>query len=566
MNLKPRFLLLTAVLFVISAIPVWFAVRMLAEGITEQWAVLYAEKQALYDKHRTLQPILREVAISRQLASSPYIREWARNPGSSYHTRRAISEMESYRENFTDHLYFVALLKNGHYYFNNAENEFKGKELRYILNPGAEKDAWFYDQIKQNTDMHLNVSFDQELGVAKLWVNVLIRDGNDIAGITGTGLNLSEVITNITTETPLGVSSLFIDQQGAIQLYRNPSLADSHTADGQATKYKTLEQLFPDESDRKNILAAMKELESRKKTVATAFTTIEGRRHLAGVTYLPELAWYEITLLDLDVLIPFSNFFSILLVYAFILLGALILFYLTLEHLVLKPLGKLDQAMSGVEAGKESVEQLKLLGTGEIRHLISHFTRMAHSVLESKHDLEAKIQERTIALERLTKIDPLTELFNRRGMTECIEAQLVRGERELLKMGILWVDVDNFKTLNDQHGHAIGDQALVIVAKIIHATIRPYDVAARWGGDEFLIMVQPADSDILDMLGKRLLTAINSNQQLVDRQGATIHLSTSIGGHLSRVGEPLDSILLQGDMALYAAKAAGRNCYKSSAG
>ena len=260
MNLKPRFLLLTAVLFVISAIPVWFAVRMLAEGITEQWAVLYAEKQALYDKHRTLQPILREVAISRQLASSPYIREWARNPGSSYHTRRAIAEMESYRENFTDHLYFVALLKNGHYYFNNAENEFKGKELRYILNPSAEKDSWFYDQIKQNRDMHLNVSFDQELGVAKLWVNVLIRDGNDIAGITGTGLNLSEVITNITTETPLGVSSLFIDQQGAIQLYRNPSLADSHTADGQATKYKTLEQLFPDESDRKNILAAMKEL------------------------------------------------------------------------------------------------------------------------------------------------------------------------------------------------------------------------------------------------------------------------------------------------------------------
>ena len=63
----------------------------------------------------------------------------------------------------------------------------------------------------------------------------------------------------------------------------------------------------------------------------------------------------------------------------------------------------------------------------------------------------------------------------------------------------------------------------------------------------------------------RLLTAINTNQQLVDAQGGVIHLSASIGGHLSRVGEPLDSILLQGDMALYAAKAAGRNCYKSSA-
>ena len=81
MNLKPRFLLLTIILFVIAAIPAWFAVRMLAEGIVEQWAILYAEKQALYDKSRTLQPIMREVALSRQLANSQYIRDWARNPG-----------------------------------------------------------------------------------------------------------------------------------------------------------------------------------------------------------------------------------------------------------------------------------------------------------------------------------------------------------------------------------------------------------------------------------------------------------------------------------------------------
>ena len=94
MNLKPRFLLLTIILFVIAAIPAWFAVRMLAEGIVEQWAILYAEKQALYDKSRTLQPIMREVALSRQLANSQYIRDWARNPGDKTKTRRAIAEME----------------------------------------------------------------------------------------------------------------------------------------------------------------------------------------------------------------------------------------------------------------------------------------------------------------------------------------------------------------------------------------------------------------------------------------------------------------------------------------
>ena len=133
MNLKPRFLLLTIILFVIAAIPAWFAVRMLAEGIVEQWAILYAEKQALYDKSRTLQPIMREVALSRQLANSQYIRDWARNPGDKTKTRRAIAEMENFRQSFGDRNYFVSLLKNGNYYFNNANNEFEGKELRYVL-------------------------------------------------------------------------------------------------------------------------------------------------------------------------------------------------------------------------------------------------------------------------------------------------------------------------------------------------------------------------------------------------------------------------------------------------
>ena len=80
MNLQPRFLLLTSVFFVVFAIPSWMAVRALAEGIMEQWAVRYAEKRGLSDKGRTLQPILREVALSRQLASSQPIREWTRKP------------------------------------------------------------------------------------------------------------------------------------------------------------------------------------------------------------------------------------------------------------------------------------------------------------------------------------------------------------------------------------------------------------------------------------------------------------------------------------------------------
>ena len=189
---------------------------------------------------------------------------------------------------------------------------------------------------------------------------------------------------------------------------------------------------------------------------------------------------------------------------------------------------------------------------------------MAHAVLESKRDLEAKIQDRTAALERLAKIDLLTELLNRRGMTEYIEAELARSARENNCVGILWLDIDSFKDINDRAGLAVGDQVLRGVAESIRTTLRPYDVAARWGGDEFLVLLQATDAEALNGLGERLRAVIRANQPILDSAGCPVEVTVSVGGHLAQKNEPLDSILQHGDQALYAAKAAGRDCYRAS--
>ena len=564
MNLQPRFHLLTIVFFVVFAIPSWLAVRALAEGIMEQWAVRYAEKQVLYDKGRTLQPILREVALSRQLASSQPIREWARKPDDAQLTRRAVKEMENFRQNFADHSYFVALLSNGRYYHNNAQNEYAGEEFRYVMDARNKKDAWFYDLIRQQRDIHINVNPDPNLGITKLWIDVLIRDGNDILGIAGTGLDLTSFIKNVVEEGSPGVTSLFVDHSGAIQIHRNQALIDFASISKSKSQQNTIDLLFEREVDRKAVLAAMKELEIQKKNVATLVVQANGRRHIAGIAYLPEIDWHEITLLDLDVLLPFSQFTGILVVYTLTLLGILLLFNLSLRRFVLIPLQKLDAGMSAVEAGSDVPAQLDTLGSGEIGRLMKRFAQMARSVTVSRRDLEFKVQERTIALERLTKIDPLTELLNRRGMSERIEAELKRARRETNRLGILWLDLDGFKEINDQHGHAIGDQALIAVARIIDATIRPYDVAARWGGDEFLIMLYPTDEDVLLSLGERLRLAIAASHTVVDEAGRHIPLSASIGGHIAGASEQFNNVLSQADRALYAAKAAGRNCYRTT--
>ena len=564
MNLQPRFHILTIVFFVVFAIPSWMAVRALAEGIMEQWAVRYAEKQVLYDKGRTLQPILREVALSRQLASSQPIREWARKPDDVPLTRRAVKEMENFRQNFQDHSYFVALLGNGRYYHNNALNEYAGQEFRYVMDPRNKKDAWFYDLIRQKRDIHINVNPDPNLGITKLWIDVLIRDGNDILGIAGTGLDLTSFIKNVVEEGSPGVTSLFVDHDGAIQIHRNQALIDFASISKSKSQQNTIDLLFERESDRKAVLAAMKELEVQKKNVATLFVQSNGRRHIAGIAYLPEIDWHEITLLDLDVLLPFSQFTGILVVYTLTLLGILLLFNLALQRFVLKPLQQLDAGMSAVESGSDAPAFVDTLGTGEIGRLMQRFAQMAKSVTVSRRDLEFKVQERTIALERLTKIDPLTELLNRRGMSERIEAELKRARREGNRLGVLWLDLDGFKEINDRHGHAAGDQSLIAVASIIDATIRPYDVAARWGGDEFLVMLYPTDDETLQALGERLRQAIAGCRSVIGRNGTAIPLSASIGGHLAATGEEFNSVLHQADQSLYAAKTAGRNCCRTS--
>lgn len=559
MNLKPRFLLLTGLLVVASATAAWFASRQLAEGIVEEWAVRYAEKQVLYDKARTLQPILREVALSRQLVNSRDIIHWARHPDDPEATRKAVEEMENYRGNFADHSYFVALRGNGRYYHNNAANEFAGRQFRYILAPGKSEDRWFYDVIQQRRDMHINVNPDVNLGVTKLWIDVLIRDGEDILGVAGTGLDLTSFIKGVLEQAQPGITSLFVDHGGAIQIYRDQRYIDYASITKSAREHKTLELLFDRPRDSAAIHDAMQALDTRINGVMTRFVQLEGRRYLAGVAYLPEIDWYEITLLDLDLLLPLGTFSGILLVYGVTLVIALLLFNMVLGRQVLAPLARLRADMERMERGGEPGAAPEAPAKGEIGDLMRHFLRMADGMRESRHELEDKVRERTEALDRLTKVDPLTELLNRRGMTERIEAAVSRAEREQGCFGLLWLDIDYFKEINDRHGHAEGDATLKAVSELLRTMMRPYDSTARWGGDEFLVLIQGCEVGILANLGERIRATVPARLR-VGTAGEVF--TVSVGGHLAAPGESMEDILQKADKALYEAKAAGRNCFR----
>jgi diguanylate cyclase (GGDEF)-like protein/PAS domain S-box-containing protein len=149
--------------------------------------------------------------------------------------------------------------------------------------------------------------------------------------------------------------------------------------------------------------------------------------------------------------------------------------------------------------------------------------------------------------------DPLTGLANRTLLRDRLEHALARSERETGATAVLFVDLDNFKRVNDEHGHAAGDAALVELGRRLQTAVRPGDTIARMGGDEFVALCEDVSEESALTVGRRLLEAI----QLPFMSGGVEHeLSASVGIALGH-SDP-DALLANADTATYRAKAAGR--------
>lgn len=507
-----------------------------------------------------LQPLLREIVLARQLSSSPVLIDWLEDPNNILAEYHGLMELERYRESFTDSNYFLGVLRNGHYYYNNAENEFAGDQMRYRLNPSEPADRWFYDLVEQNRDLYINVNPDAHLGVTKLWVDVLLRNANgEVLGVAGTGLNLSSFLNDIVDSGEEGITSLFVNHNGAIQLYRDQSMIDFASLTKNDSDQSRLSQMMPEE-DYTRLELAMAQVKAEPQEVISRFVTLDGTRYLAGVAYLPEIDWYEVTLMDLHRLLPLSRFNSILMIFGISLLITVLVFRIVLGRVVLEPLLVLDRAIRRFRRGEYAGEPLDIRATGEIGRLVDEFEKMTREVYEARTNLEQKVQERTEALNQLSQTDPLTGLLNRRGMDQRLQEELMRSAREGRFLGIIWIDLDLFKEVNDLYGHALGDEALVLVATVLRSVLREYDAASRWGGDEFLIMIRDADRGMIEHICERLLRVVRG-QVLKTPCGASLCMTFSIGASLTR-GDDHEEGLRQADAALYAAKAAGRNGYR----
>jgi diguanylate cyclase (GGDEF)-like protein len=160
--------------------------------------------------------------------------------------------------------------------------------------------------------------------------------------------------------------------------------------------------------------------------------------------------------------------------------------------------------------------------------------------------------------QRLAGVDPLTGVMNRRAFCGLLTREIARGERYGDALTVLLMDVDHFKQINDQYGHAVGDRVLSAIGALLPSQIRTSEQAARWGGEEFVVAYTSTGLAGAGCAAERLRAAIESLQVQAD-DGSTITVTVSIGLAERVGGEGADSLVARADAAMYASKAAGRN-------
>ncbi|MDX5363846.1 MAG: biofilm regulation diguanylate cyclase SiaD [Pseudazoarcus pumilus] len=165
-------------------------------------------------------------------------------------------------------------------------------------------------------------------------------------------------------------------------------------------------------------------------------------------------------------------------------------------------------------------------------------------------------------LKALTLRDPLTGIGNRRYMSERLCEEVERARRVDAVFSLAVLDIDHFKQVNDVHGHDVGDEVLCSVAEVVRAALRDYDVFARWGGEEFIVVLPETGLTAATTVCERVRVAVELAR--FGRGAVQVPITVSLGLTEHRPGETPSDTISRADAALRLAKVAGRNCLKSA--
>jgi diguanylate cyclase (GGDEF)-like protein len=199
--------------------------------------------------------------------------------------------------------------------------------------------------------------------------------------------------------------------------------------------------------------------------------------------------------------------------------------------------------------------------TGLFREIAGQLSLIVEKslLIEDLAAANRKLLEAQEALQHQAAHDPLTTLWNRRGMVDVLGMELSRADREGSSLAVLVIDIDHFKQVNDVHGHAVGDEVLRETARRLQRGLRTTEVVGRWGGDEFIAVLRPCTLETALRVAERSRVQVES-LPILTRSGP-IRLTVTVGAVVCPAGGTAnpDRLIESADQALYRAKRAGRN-------
>jgi len=252
--------------------------------------------------------------------------------------------------------------------------------------------------------------------------------------------------------------------------------------------------------------------------------------------------------------------------------------WLTTRRYYLTPLRRLLKEIRGCRYGERS-PQITPGRRGMLGHLSHEFMLMQAALAQAYADMEkaqnsaeSKVLERTRnlysmvrQLEKTAQTDNLTGLVNRLSFDDNLKQLFEQAQKQGVDLSCLMIDIDNFKFVNDSLGHVVGDDVLVFVGQLLRACIRPGDVAARYGGDEFVLLLPMCTREQAREVAERIRTLFRREVThytpvpYIEQPTQTLGLSIGLSSLNYNEPQTAQELLEKADEALYRAKKRGRN-------
>jgi two-component system, cell cycle response regulator len=380
----------------------------------------------------------------------------------------------------------------------------------------------------------------------------------NFSNIDAKGVTFAKLTPN--TQNVFGLDLLINNLNSILKEFNGNILQNSYIVDKNGDIIAHSSDQFQHDQVLKIIQTAIKQ----PKETITKEVTINHKKYIYSILPLGDnfLCSYS----DIKkILEPYNNkiYFIFLIIFIILLIISPLIFYFS--SIIVKPILRLAEENNKIKNREFKKVQPIKTHVLEVHTLSNSLVDMSKSIHEYQTELEKKVKQRTLelqkineALEKLSITDKLTNLYNRIKLDESIDILVERANRYNEIFGIILIDIDYFKKVNDTYGHQVGDQVLIEFATILQESVRKSDIVGRWGGEEFIIICPENSLENILILAEKIRKRVDTFSFSAEK-----HKTASFGIATYKKQEKSETMIDRADQALYIAKRNGRNQIKT---